>query len=204
MRHDDDGWVRIPLRGGSIRFPVKGTLEERWRTVGDRSVPALLILELREPDEPTIELTIEVINQVPRVVDLHISRHAGGREVRKKDLALDLEDLVEHAVAIASGRHAGSTANGGRISRFPYSFPEDEREQELRRGIRTVQEARGRSQRQMTPDRMQKIAEIYLAQEVGGIEAVAEVYNVHRATAARWIAKIRDTTDLIPNRDGSA
>ncbi|WP_404475140.1 hypothetical protein [Microbacterium aerolatum] len=192
--------MRIPIRGGSIRFRVDGTYDERWHTVGDRQVPSPMILELREPDEPMIELTIEVINHVPRVVDLRIRRPEGGREVRKKDLALDLESLVEHAVAIGSGRHTDATESGGRVSRFPFGFPEDQREQELRRGIRAVQQARGRSQRQMTPDRMQKVAEIYLAQEVGGIEAVAEVYNVHRATAARWIAKIRATTELIPNQ----
>lgn len=193
MRRDEDGWVRIPVRGGSISFCVDGDFEDRWHKVGDRDVPSPLILELREPDEPAIDLTIEVIAHVPRVVDLRITRAAGGREVRKKDLALDLEALVEQTVALASGRRVDSE---GRLIRFPGSFPADTREQEVRRGIRTVQHARARSQRQMTPDRMQKIAEIYLAQEVGGIEAVAEVYNVHRATAARWIAKAREAGHL--------
>lgn len=198
MRREDDGWVRIPLRGGSIRFNVSGEYKEMWRAVGERDVPAVMILELREPDKPAIDLTIEVIAHVPRVVDLRIARAAGGREVRKKDLALDLEALVEQTVAIASGRRADSD---GRIIRFPEAFPPEEREQEIRRGVRAVQQARGRSQRQMTPDRMRQVAEIYLAQEVGGIEAVAEVYNVHRATAARWIAKAREAGHLPARED---
>lgn len=196
MRLGEDGWVRIHLRGGTIKFKVNGEFSEIWHTVGERLVPSPIVLQLREPDKPMVDLTIEVISGVPRVTDLRITRVDGGREVRKKDLALDLEMLVENTVAIASGRRTDS-----RTTRLPGGFPRDEREQEIRRGVRTIQQARGRSQRQMTPDRMGKIAEIYLAQEVGGIDAVAEVYNVHRATAARWIAKIRESTDLLPKRD---
>jgi len=198
MRLGDDGWIRIAIRGGTIKFNAAGERSEVWHTVGERQVPSPIVLQLREPDKPMVDLTIEVISGVPRVTDLHISRIGGGREVRKKDLALDLEMLVEHTVAIASGRRTER-----RITRLPGGFPEDEREQEIRRGIRTIQQARGRSQRQMTPDRMHKIAEIYLAQEVGGIDAVAEVYNVHRATAARWIAKARES-GILPARDGGA
>lgn len=196
MRPEIIDWIKIPVRGGLIRFAVTKMGADMWHRVGDRLVPSPIVLELREPDAPAVDITIEVVNEVPRVVGLHFWRYGDGREIRKKDTDLNLEDIVEQAVAIAS---AGSGEGG--VSRLPGALPPAERVAEIRRGMRTVQQARGRSQRQMSPDRLQKVADIYNAQEVGGIEAVAEVYNVHRTTAARWIAKAR-ALHLVSRRDG--
>lgn len=188
MRPEVVDWITIPVRGGNVRFAVTKTWADMWHEVGDRLVPSPIVLELREPGAPAVDLTIEVVNHVPRVTGLHFWRYGGdGREVRKKDLALDLEGLLEQTVAIASAR-----AGEGPAHHMPMGLPVEQREAEIQRGMRTVQQARGRSQRVMSREHLQKVAEIYRAQEVGGIEAVADVYNVHRATAARWIAKARE------------
>lgn len=196
MRPEVIDWHRIPVRGGQIRIAFMKTWSDTWREVGDRTVPALMVLELREPDAPAIDLTIEVIDHVPRATDLHFLRLTDGREIRRKDLNLNLDDLVEQTVAIASAR-----AGDDGVSRFPGALPPESRLAEIRRGMATVQHARGRSQRVMTTDRLRKVSAIYSAQEAGGIEAVAEVYNVHRATAARWVAKARESGLLPPRED---
>lgn len=199
MRREIVDWITIPVRGGSIRFALTKKAADMWFQVGDRRVPSPIVLELREPDAPALDMTIEVLNNVPRIVDLRFWRHGEGREVRKKDLGVDIESLIEQAVALASAR-----VGPDGVSRLPGALQPDARELEIKRGIRTVQNARTRSQRPMTPERLRRIAEVYQTQETGGIEAVAEVYNVHRATAARWIAKAREGGYLPPRADKDA
>lgn len=190
MRPDDReiDWHRIAVRGGSLFVPLAGEFHE----VGERMVPSPLVLHLHEPEAPTIEMKIEVVNQVPRLVELHITRVPSGREIRKKDLNLNIEDLIEQTVAIASSRTVTTAGEMPRVAKSPAAFPPEEQIAEIRRGIRTVQNVRARSQRPMTDDRLRQVATLYQAQDSGGIEAVAAVYNVHRATAARWVAKARE------------
>lgn len=193
MRPEIVDWLKIPIQGGRVKFALYKMWADTWHDVGDRQVPSPIVLELREPDAPAIDITIEVIDHVPRMVDFRVWRYGDGREVRKKDIDLNLEDLIERAVAIASAR----VVDDG-VSWAPLGFPQQEQEIELRRAMKTVQQARGRSQRQMTPERMQHVAKVYLAQESGGIDAVATSYNVHRATAARWVAKARQAGHIPP------
>lgn len=188
-------WITVPVRGGTVRFAV-GTDATSWHQVGDLRVPSPIELRLREEEAPAVDATIAVIDHVPRLVSLHVWQYAGGREVRKRDLDLDLEGLVAQAVSIVSLREDDAA-----VSRFPSAVGPDADVDVIRQGIRVVENARTRSQRRLTPDRMKRIAEIYLAQETGGLDAVAEAYNVHRTTAYRWVTKIRETTELIPPRE---
>lgn len=190
-------WLTVRIRGGSIRIPVTKKCSDMWEQVGDRRVPAALELQLRESDAPAVDITIEIVNHVPRVTALNIWRYGDGREVRKRDLDLDLESLVEQAVAIVSAPSDGD----GRLPSAVGGDPVDVAL--IREGINAVRNARKRSQRAMTPERMKQIAEIYLAQETGGLDAVAEAFNVHRTTAYRWVTKVRETTDLLPEKAGA-
>lgn len=200
MRPEDVQWHTIDVRGGSLHYPLTG----EWHAVGDREVPSPIILRLRDEDSPVVDVTIAVVDHVPRIVDLHFTRQDNGREIRQKDLDISLADLVEQAAALASAR-VMSTDSGGspEVSWSPRAFAAEQRTAEIRRAMRTIQTSRRRSQRQMTPARLQHVADVYQAQESGGIEAVADAYNVHRATAARWIAQAR-AAGILPARGGAA
>lgn len=191
--------IVIPVRGGRICVELPQTIEDMYQRVGDRLVLSPIQLQLREKEAPAIDITIAVINHVPRVVGVNVSRHLDGREVRKKDLDLDLDGLVEQAIALVS------IPDDGQQHVLPRAFGgADADVTEIRAGIRAVANARKRSQRVMSTERLTRVAEIYLAQESGGLEAVAAAYNVHRATAARWIAKAREAGLLAPREgDGS-
>ena len=182
-------WFTVRVRGGSIRIPITKSGDDMWAQVGDRRVPIALELQLREVDAPAVDITIEVISHVPRVTGLHIWQYGDGREVRKRDLNLDLESLVEQAIAVVSTPIADDSA----VSRFPGALGGDARDVALiREGVGAVRNARKRSQRVMTPARMRQIAEIYAANETGGLEAVADAFGVHRTTAYRWLTKVRE------------
>lgn len=186
-------WTTVRVRGGKILIPVTKHGSDMWEQVGDREVPWAFELQLRETDTPAVDISVEVLNHVPRITSLHIWRYGDGREVRKRDLELDLEGLLEQAVAIVS-----TSVDDDGIRSMPRALSgTDEDVALIREGINAVRNARKRSQRAMTPARMKQIAEIYLSQESGGLDAVADAFGVHRTTAYRWVTKIREATDLL-------
>ena len=194
-------WITVPIRGGRIRIPMSKSGTDMWTQVGDRQVPVALELQLREADAPAIDVMIEIINHVPRVTSLNVWRYGDGREVRKRDLDLDLEGLVEQAVAIVS---TPLEDDGDAVRRMPSALGGAPQDVELiRHGVNAVRNARKRSQRVMTPERMKRVAEVYQAQETGGLDAVAAAFNVHRTTAYRWITKAREAGLLPAREDGN-
>jgi len=178
---------------GYLRHPMFESVD-----VGDLRVPSPI-----EVDFPGIEhqvslfMLIEVIDGVPRCTEIKLSSHDGKTEVRAKDLKalLDwgLDNLIEQVVSICSGRikERGVSEDGRRYSAAEYREGGGGIE-----GQRIVQRAR----RPMSTERMRKVASVYNAQEIGGLEAVARAFGVKERQAARYVKKAREL-GLIEGRD---
>lgn len=155
--------------------------------VGDRLVPTQIEVLLPGADgQPRLEMFIEVIDGVPRCTELLLKRTEAGREIRPRDLrAIDLEDFVETFVAMVSAEIV-EVKDG--VAKSVVRAGEDF----VRDGAKAVRQSRKGSRRAMTDDRRQRVADVYNAQESGGIEAVEVAFAVSRSTAIRYINAARD------------
>ena len=179
----DFGYVRSPMASGEV--------------VGDRLVPTPIEVDLPGADgQPALFMRIEVIEGVPRCTEVTVRSTDGGREVRSKDLRAILEEgldsWVEVFVSLCSaeitertGEHLAAVHRSG--------------EEAVRKGMRTIRDVRKGSRRPMTGERRQRVADVYNAQESGGIEAVEAAFAVSRSTAVRYIRAARDA-GLIESR----
>ena len=170
----DYGWIRVPLF-------------EDGHVIGDRLVPSIIEVDFPGAGgQPALYMVIEVIDKVPRLTELTFRRVDGGREVRAKDLELvKIDDWVETFVAMVSGvvtRH-----EGGKMTIAYKTGPEHVRE-----GLKVISEARKGSRRPITDQVLRDVAEIYNAQDKGGIEAVQRAFGFSRSTAVRRINKATD------------
>ncbi len=174
--------------GGRVTSPIDASSQR----VGDRIVPSPIEVDLPGVDgQPQYNMRIEVLDGVPRCTEVAIKRIEGGREVRQKDLrAVELESLVETFVAVCCFEPIGEAGVGISVST----------EEGVRAGMRTIREIRKGSRRPLTGERKRRIADVYNAQETGGIEAVERAFTVSRSTAARYIKAAREA-GLIEKRD---
>ncbi|MFE5342344.1 hypothetical protein ACFQ80_19120 [Isoptericola sp. NPDC056578] len=180
-RHIEWGVLRTPMRGG-VR-------------VGDRVVPPVIEAELlgKAYDAPAVHMVIQVLDGVPRCTELSLKRVEGGREVRPGDLtAIKVEDWVENFVALCAGELRPSPP-GVTVARFN-SGPDA-----VLAGMKTIRDVRKGSRRPLTEARMARVAEVYNAQESGGIRAVELAFTVSRSTAQRHIRAAKKA-GLIPEK----
>ncbi len=179
---------------GPVRSPLQGHV-----VVGDRLVPTPIEVDFPGADgQPALLMVIEVLEGVPRCTELTFKRSGEGREIRSKDLRaiLDgggLDSWVEVFVSLCSAEVTERTEST--LSAVHLSG-----EDAVRRGMRTVRDVRKGSRRPMTGERRQRVADIYNAHDVGGIEAVERAFTVSRSTAIRYIKAAREA-GLIEKRD---
>ena len=160
--------------------------------VGDRLVPKRTLVELPGADgQPRVDMTIDVINGVPRCSSLAFTHTEGGREIRQSDMrAVQVDEWIEAFVGLVSAQvveHKDGSLH----------FIYDGTEEEARGGMKAAMEARKGSRRRMTDRRMTQIADAYNAHETGGLEAVQRTFGVSKATAARYVRQAREA-GLIP------
>jgi hypothetical protein len=166
--------------------------------VGDRLVPSPIEVDFPSADgQPSLYLIIEVLDGVPRCTEITFKRSGGGREVRDKDLRAipkdqGLDSWIEAFVAICSGEIVNSEP--GEIAAIFGG------EESVRAGMRTIRDVRKGSRRPLTDERKQRVAQVYNANDVGGIEAVERAFTVSRSTAIRYIKAAREA-GLIEKRD---
>ena len=176
--------LRVETEAGSLFASLLNSTP-----VGDRLVPAQIEAWFPggESGQPSLHMLIEVVGGVPRCTELSLKKKDGGREIRPKDLrTIELETWIEAFVARVS-----SVIEDNEDGRISASYgPMDERE--LRKGMKQIAVARRGSRRPMTAERRKRVAEIYNAQETGGIEAVELAFNVSRSTAVRYINAARE------------
>lgn len=181
----DEGFVRtVNISGGVLRHPLVG-----GGVVGDLLVPSPIWVDLAGVDgQPSLSMTLEVVDGVPRCTELTIRRVEAGREVRQLDLrAVELEAWVGTFVALCS---VELTTRDTKSGAFSGTWPDSEIA--LRRGVQAIENARKGSRRPMTRERLQRVADVYNAHTSGGIEAVEVAFGKKRATAIRYIKAARD------------
>lgn len=153
--------------------------------VGDHLVSRRLEVQIPSSGErPSVDMVIEIIDGVPRCTELTFRQAPGGREIRPVDLqSAKLDSAIEYAVAIAAIDIDEKFENG-----FVGSRSDDT----STRAYRAVRDLRRGSRRPMTEQRLQRIADTYHAQQVGGLEAIEIAFGVSRATAARYLKAARE------------
>lgn len=153
--------------------------------------------------QPTLTMTLEVIDGVPRCTDLRLQRQArGGRPVRQKDLtAIRLNDWIDAEFAgfaietSGDGRLGQKLGGGGPAGRA-----------QIGRSVVEFQKARRNGERPtVTRERIKEAAEIYRANFNGQpIKAVADRMGVSERTASSYItlARSSDYKFLSPTKRG--
>lgn len=178
------GWVRASMTDHAV--------------VGDRLVPSPIEVDFPGADgQPALTMFIEVVGGVPRCTELTLRRSEDGREIRTKDLKNiikgGLDSWIETVVAMCSGEIQESKP--GEIAA---AFGGQDR---ALAGMRTIRDARKGSRRPLTPQRKQRVADVYNAHETGGIDAVQTAFTgISRSTATRYIKAAREA-GLIEKRD---
>lgn len=176
------GHLRVPMTGGVV--------------VGDRYVPPLIEVDFVGTDgNPSLFMVIEVVDGVPRCTELTFKRVEGGRAIRPLDLsAVQLDDWIAEIVSMCAGELRPHEEEG--VTHAVFGSGEDH----IRAGMKTINDIRKGSRRPLTADRKKRVAEVYNAQETGGIEAVVAAFGVSRSTAVRYIRAARES-GLIEARD---
>jgi hypothetical protein len=170
----------LPIRKGKIMRLLVEPLDPRDTVaLGDRTAPRQVGVTLAlDPEEVTYTFALEVVDGRPSCRELRVVAHEGGRGIRQADLAaLRVEDLVASAYAIASRR-------------------EDESALDTFTGLpavaKTISEATGPKYRTMSPQHLERVAQVYAADTTGRpTQHVAESYGIPHPTAARWVQKAR-------------
>lgn len=172
----------LAIPEGELRAPVEPGVR-----VGDRLVPRLIEVDFPGGDgQPSFFGLIEVIDGVPRWTELTLKRIQDGREIRERDLrAVNLDEWLDAFVSSLSGE-IREREDG--VEEAVYRTGEAS----IRQGMKAIQNARKGSRRPMTLARLSRVAEAYLGQETGGIEAVEIAFTVSRSTAIRYINAARD------------
>lgn len=167
----DYGWIRSPFF-------------DDGHVIGNQLVPSIVEVDFPGAGgQPALYMVIEVIDKVPRLTELTFRRVDGGREVRAKDLELvKIDDWVETFVALASGEVTHH--EGGKMT-IAYKTGSER----VRESLRAISEARKGSRRPITDQVLRDVAEVYNAQDKGGIEAVQRSFGFSRSTAIRRINK---------------
>ena len=151
--------------------------------VGDHVMPGRVEVNMSAgPYDPHVEIVIRVISGVPRCTEIVITHRDDGREIRPRDLDIDLEGLVEDV----SARWLGRVEPDGSIG-YGMGLDPDW----TQHAKRVVSKARSGSRRPVTMAELRQVAEVFNAHKVGGREAVMAVRDYSRSTADRRIRDAR-------------
>lgn len=167
--------------------------------VGDRLLPPRIRAVLPPWDDDVgLRLTIEVRNGVPVCRQLEFVTSPEGRDLRKSDLAIDLDAVVEMmcaAVALqvvdADGESSAAVVGGSPQTPFWDGT------------VRQVRRARAGRPVRLTDERIRQAAEIYRANlDKRPTEAVAAAFGMAHRTAAKYVGEARARGFLPPTTPG--
>jgi len=161
--------------------------------VGDRRIPRAIFVQIRGGEnQPDFAMKIEVREGIPQWVEVQLQARPDGPEVRDKDLAtIRLGDWLEQIVAMCSLKYSGT--GPGWTS---WSKPVVDRT-----AVPDIRRALSGRPRTVTPERLQKVAEIYRQHfEQRPTEAVARSFGVSHRTAARYVQQAR-SAGLLPETE---
>ena len=157
-----------------------------YAQVGDREIPQRYEMTWTPgDDEPELaaRLVFEVIDGVPQCRGVHIESTQHGREIRRADLDLPLEDYLELAT-VTVGLLPGTTWSQGQ------QFEIDMSTDPFRR---TVQRARRTAHRRgLSDEQLREAAELYRTTEHAPTQAVADRFGIPHRTASYWIRRAKD------------
>ena len=175
----------IQTRFGHITF------SRTWTLVGDRAIPNQMELVFPGPGgQPQMEALVEVIDGVPRLTEWRLVRSPDGREIRQMDLRkVNVDGLVEQITASCAAPILGHDPEKDTVKLGLPGWGGPGVRQE---SAKFVSRSRQGSRRPMTAERKQRVADVYNAQETGGIEAVEIAFEVSRSTAKRYINAAKD------------
>jgi hypothetical protein len=156
--------------------------------VGDRMLPKRYEM-LFEPDGdepgPAQHLVFEVLDGVPQCRELHLVATEHGREVRRADLRIPLEDYLELAtLTVAQPVRESRRADGRLVMTLDPSGREAFR--------RTMQSARRTARRRGPGEKeLREAAAIYQSADRAPTQAVVAKFGIAHRTASLWIARAR-------------
>lgn len=171
--------------------------------VGDRYVPQHISVNFPGgDDQPSLYMSIDVVDGVPMCTELKLTKKDDGREVRSKDVRLiRLEDWLEYIVAACSHPYAD---DGRTVTIYDHPAagptPLDRRKvSEVRKPVRNA----NRGRRTIDREFLEKVADIYREHfDDRPTEAVGRSFGVKPRTAAWYVELCRsDEHQLLPKAE---
>lgn len=153
-------------------------------------MPSWLEVEILGFDEPNISARVELIDNVPRLVEFALRSAPGTREVMPKDLrGHDLSHIIARYTWFVV-RDDGSSVTGVR---------HDVRE------MRELVEQRRTGKRRINAAFLEQVAEVYRANiDHAPTEAVSRTFGVKHRMATDYVKQARDRKLLPPTKQGRA
>ena len=149
---------------------------------GGKRLPQTYELHATPADDenrPALLLVFEIIDGVPQCRSVHVDATERGREVRRADLDLPLEDHLEWATQLVAELNQSSSPPA------VVDLPIDP-------FLRTVRQARRTSLRRGPSDeQLREAAEVYRSAGHAPTQAVADRFAVSHRTASGWITRAR-------------
>lgn len=183
---------RVAFNTGWAEANEGGEFEENFVWVGDRVVSRVVDVFFNGADgQPSLSMTINSSDGVPRVTRLLIEQVEGGREVRSTDLQnVKVADWIE-AVLPWFTHEAWKTDDGGVGIAYADVDPV-----ERRNTIKKLREAKRADRRRIGPELLRRVADVYQANaQDRAPEAVQRAFDVKASTAFRYIERARKDTD---------
>ncbi|MGW0035735.1 hypothetical protein [Gordonia sp. NPDC003376] len=180
--------IEVPLNWGVAVYD-DSTVE----TVGDRLLPAEILVRFPGKNQPSLTMRIVVRQGVPVCTELSLKADET-TEVRAKDLSLvRIDDWMEYVTA------ACSESAGSSFVTVP-SEPDADALQSVRQAKKAGRTAARRS---VTPEILEKVAAIYREHIADRpVQAVMRAFDTSERTAARYVERCRKEGLLPPTEPG--
>ena len=161
--------------------------------VGDRMGPRLIEVTLPGVEgQPGLSMTIDSTSGVPRCTRVQIEALPDGRAVRTTDVrAVSVDDWLEAIVPCFLSSEVNRQEGSYTLSTSL------EHEAEAKRALRQV---RRTDRRKMTPEFLQRVAEIYTSDDLRPVEALRDAFTVSERTAFRY-AELARAAGYLPEKE---
>jgi hypothetical protein len=173
----------------AYKLQARGDLLVGAQQVGDLVLPGHYEMNF-EPNSdepgPALRLVFEVRDGVPQCREIHLLATEHGREVRRSDLRIAIEDHLEWATVSMVMPQDGR----GRRQDAALVLTMDPVELDAFRGV--VQSVRRTARRKGPAEpELREAAEIYRSAEHAPTAAVAARFGIAHRTASLWISRAR-------------
>lgn len=188
--------IELPPGIRTDRFRDPYTVEWALGTevpVGDTLVPSVVYLTADVPshsERPALTVRYEVIGGIVRSTDFTFWTERPMQAVRRRDIewaAEHFDDLRTEALTACTLRRG---PNGS------WAMPSDRNQ--VRSEVRNMPRPSNRSLKD--PTFLAQIGEVYNANPTGGLEAVADAFEVSRSMAQRYVSAAREAKEITQDR----